>query len=169
MHNWLLIDWGDTLMRTFDYPGPMCSWPKVECLPGALDMMRSIKGRVGIALGTNAADSTEQEIQEALQQVGLDAFVERIFCFRSVGCKKASPPFFTHVLQQLEVRASQLVMVGDDFEQDVTAANAMGIKAVWFNARDLESRSGADFCTIHEFKELPLVLEDWGLLASGKP
>ena len=162
--NWLLFDWGDTLMRTFDYPGPMASWPKVEALPGALELLRSLQGQVGIALATNAKDSREDEIRAALALVGLESFVDRIFCFRSVGQKKSSPPFFTHVLEQLDLPVQQLIMVGNDFEEDVLAANAAGIKAVWFNARDQESRSGADFRTIHALTELPERLEEWGVL-----
>jgi HAD superfamily hydrolase (TIGR01509 family) len=167
VHNWVLFDWGDTLMRTFDYPGPMCSWPRVETLPGALSALRSLEGRAGLALATNAADSEEQEIRKALTMVGLDAYLPRVFCYRSVGHKKSSPPFFTHVMEQLRVAPQALVMVGDDFAQDVTAANAMGIKGVWLNARSQETRSGENFRTIHDLTELPRTLEQWGFLASG--
>ena len=168
MRDWVLFDWGDTLMRTLGYPGPMCTWPRVETLPGALDMMRTLDGRIGVALATNAADSQEQEIWKALALVGLDRYVERIFCFRSVGHKKSSPPFFSHVMSQLELPADRLVMVGDDFGQDVTAANAVGIKAVWFNEKTHESRNGREFRTIHHLAELPAPLTDWGFLATGK-
>ena len=169
MEKWVLLDWGDTLMRTFDYPGPMVSWPRVEALPGALETLRTLQGRIGIALATNAADSEEHEIRAALAMVGLDPFVERIFCFRSVGHKKASPPFFAHVRAQLELPAQRLLMVGDDFKQDVLAAKEAGIRSIWFNARTTDSRSDTEFCTIHEFAELPPKLETWGFLGPGHP
>lgn len=168
MH-WVLFDWGDTLMRTLDHPGPMCSWPRVDVVPGALALLSSLHGKVGIALATNAADSQEEEIRRALVRGGLSPFVDRIFCFRSVGSRKASPCFFAHIVAQLEVPASRLVMVGDDFEQDVTAAGTAGIKAVWFNERNHESRIGAEVQTIHALTELPQVLEAWGVLAAGTP
>jgi HAD superfamily hydrolase (TIGR01509 family) len=169
MMHWVLFDWGDTLMRTFAQPGPMCTWPEVEALRGATELLQSLHGRVGIALATNAADSREEEIRRALERAGLASWVDRIFCFHSVGHKKASPPFFAHVTAQLDLPADRLVMVGDDFEQDVQAASAAGIKAVWFNDRDHESRFGAGFRTIHALAELPKLLEDWGVLVPGKP
>jgi len=169
MTHWVLFDWGDTLMRTLDYPGPMCSWPKVEALPGVTELLRSLHGRVGIALATNAADSREEEIRRALELGGLGPFVDRIFCFRSVGHRKTSPAFFAHVMGQLALPASRLVMVGDDPEQDVRAARTAGIKAVWFNERNHESSVGEDVRTIHAFTELPQVLEDWGVIPTGKP
>lgn len=169
MRSWVLFDWGNTLMRTFDHPGPMCSWPKVEAMPGAQAMLAALQGRAGLALATNAADSQEHEIRKALAMGGLDPYLEHIFCFRSVGHKKASPPFFAHVRAQLELPAQGLLMVGDDFEQDVLAAKAAGIRSVWFNARNTDSRSGTEFCTIHGFHELPPRLATWGFLGPGYP
>lgn len=169
MHRWILFDWGDTLMRTLPYPGPMCTWPRVEALPGALEMLQALAGRAGIALATNAVDSVEQEIWKALARAGLDRQVERIFCFKSVGHKKASPAFFAHVMQELALCADHLVMVGDDFDQDVTAANAVGIQAVWFNERTPELRTGTSYRTVHQLSDLPALLDRWGVLDSGKP
>lgn len=164
MHNWILFDWGDTLMRTLDFPGPMCTWPRLETVPGALELLSAVHGRAGIALATNAADSQEPEIREALGRAGLAPFVERIFCFRTVGHRKSSPPFFAHVGQSLGLPPHRLLMVGDDFEQDVLAANAVGIKAVWFNEKGEEAKTGVDFHTIHRLGELPFLLERWGFL-----
>lgn len=164
MRPWILFDWGDTLMRTLAYPGPMSRWPRVEVIPGAAEALRELSDRAGIALATNAADSREDEIWTALALAGLDPFIDRIFCFRSVGHKKSSPPFFAHVMEQLGVPAGRLVMVGDDFEQDVTAANAVGIQAVWFNEKSHEAREGADHFTIHHLRDLPARLEARGIL-----
>jgi len=163
VRSWVLFDWGDTLMRVLDYPGPMRSWPKVEAIPGAWAALKSLEGRIGIALATNAADSQEWEIRDALGAVGLEGFVDRIYCFKSVGHRKSSPPFFAHVLKDLGLPAGQLVMVGDDFEQDVTAAIAMGMRAVWFNERTEEIRTGEGFQTVRALAELPDVLTAWGM------
>lgn len=168
MRPWILFDWGDTLMRTLEYPGPMCAWPEVEVIPGAAEALRELSGRAGIALATNAADSQEDEIWKALARGGLDPFIERIFCFKSVGHKKSSPPFFAHVMEQLGLPAAHLVMVGDDFEQDVTAANAVGIQAVWFNEKNHESREGADHFTIPRLRDLPARLEARGFLNDAR-
>jgi putative hydrolase of the HAD superfamily len=164
MRPWILFDWGDTLMRTLEYPGPMCAWPEVEVIPGTAEALRELSGRAGIALATNAADSQEDEIWKALARAGLDPFIDRIFCFKSVGHKKSSPPFFAHVMEQLGLPAARLVMVGDDFEQDVTAANAVGIQAVWFNEKSHESREEAGHFTIHHLRDLPGQLDARGFL-----
>ena len=45
-------------------------------------------------------------------------------------------------------------MVGDSFEKDVLAANAVGIFAVWFNPRSEETRQGGMHNTVHSMPEL---------------
>ena len=45
-------------------------------------------------------------------------------------------------------------MVGDGFEKDVLAANAVGIFAVWFNPRLDEDRTGELHVTVHSMQEL---------------
>jgi putative hydrolase of the HAD superfamily len=77
--SWLLFDWGDTLMR--DDPsaeGPMVSWPKVEIVPGAIEVLTSLKPSWGLAMATNADASDESQIWAALKRVDLDRLIEKI-------------------------------------------------------------------------------------------
>jgi len=165
MNAWVLFDWGDTLMRVFpNYRGKMKDWPKVEEIPGARKALHSLHGRIGIALATNAADSEEEDIRKALERADLGSFVKRIYAFRSVCARKSSPEFFAHVLQDLHVSPDHLVMVGDDFAEDVEPAMAAGLRAVWFNFRDQEVRTGHNLATLHHLDHLPAVLHAWGLL-----
>ena len=87
----LLFDWGDTLIRVFpQYPGPMSTWPRVEAMPQAVEVLASLQPASTLCLATNAADSTEVEIRAALARVGLDACLERIFAIARLATK--NPP-----------------------------------------------------------------------------
>jgi len=46
------------------------------------------------------------------------------------------------------------LMVGDGFEKDIQAADAVGIFAVWFNPRSEETRTGELHVTVHSMREL---------------
>lgn len=165
MKTWVLFDWGNTLMRVFPaYKGKMKDWPKVEEMPGARKALHALHGKVGIALATNAADSEEADIREALGRVDLDSFVKRIFCYKAVGAKKSTPEFFEAVLSALHATPAQVVMVGDDPREDVEAARAAGMRVVWFNPRTSETRVAEHLTTIHHLEALPAVLMGWGLL-----
>lgn len=165
MKTWVLFDWGDTLMKTFPaYRGAMKTWPKVEEMPGARKALHALHGKVGLGLATNAEDSLEADIREALVRVDLDAFMKRIFCFRSLGLRKSDPGYFPRVLQELRVDAAHVVMVGDDLREDVEAARNAGLHAVWFNARTQDTRVGHNLTTVHHLEALPGVLMGWGFL-----
>ncbi len=165
MNAWVLFDWGDTLMRVFpQYKGRMKDWPRVEEIPGARKALHALHGRIGIALATNAADSEEADIRKALERADLGSFVKRVYCQKTVCAKKSSPEFFAHVVKDLHAPADHLVMVGDDYAEDVEAALAAGLRAVWFNARGEEVRTGHNLATLHRLDHLPALLGAWGLL-----
>ncbi len=165
MNAWALFDWGDTLMRVFpEFRGKMKDWPRVEEMPGARRALHALHGRIGIALATNARDSEEEDIRKALERADLASFVKRIYGYRTVGAPKSSPEFFAHVLEGLHAPADHVVMVGDDFAEDVEAALAAGLRAVWFNTRSQEVRTGHNLATLHHLDHLPALLHTWGLL-----
>lgn len=89
-----LFDWGDTLMVNFpDQSGKMCDWPIVEPIDGALETLEYLSKHYRVYIATNAADSSEQEIQQAFSRVGLDKFISGYFCKANLGVDKASPDF----------------------------------------------------------------------------
>ena len=158
----ILFDWGDTLMRDFkEFHVPMKDWPHVEAIPGAAEILSSLHADWSLAIATNADISTEADIRAALNRVKLDKWVGKIYCFKNIGHAKPSLEFYQFILHDLDLPLKSIFMVGDNFEADVLGANRCGIRAVWFNARDMESRSSEMVKTIHHLKELPSILVQW--------
>jgi putative hydrolase of the HAD superfamily len=155
----ILFDWGDTLMRDFkEFSGPMKGWPMVEAVPGAAEMLAALHPDWILAVATNADVSDEADIREALQRVDLDRWLDRIYCFKTIGHRKPSLEFFSYILDDLGLSPDQVVMVGDNYEADVLGANASGVQAVWFNERDEVNRQGKLVKTIHTLSELEACL-----------
>jgi HAD superfamily hydrolase (TIGR01509 family) len=151
----LLLDWGNTVMR--DYPaftGPMYRWPRVELIPAVAEALTGIRERWRVGLATNAADSREWEIRAALRRAEIETLFDRVYCFHGIGHRKPSPEFFATILADLDIGASEAVMVGDDFESDILGANQAGLRAIWFNERTTENRSGTMYRTMHGFQSL---------------
>ncbi len=151
----ILFDWGDTVMK--DDPTsttPMVEWTIVEAVPGidsVLEYLRSSGRR--IILATSASISDESQIRAALARKNLDQYFSRIYCFKNTGLSKGEA-FYRHILKNLSIRASDVLMVGDTFEKDVLAANQVGIFAVWFNPRSDENRAGELHITAHAMGDL---------------
>lgn len=155
----LLFDWGDTLMRVFpSSSGPMCAWPQLEAMPGAADCLAALQPRFRLALATNAADSTESQIWQALNRGGLSQFLSEVYCAQRLGCKKPSPQFFGYILRGLKISADQALLIGDDFQADVLGANQCGIRALWYNPLNTETRRSALYDTLHDLRDLPGLL-----------
>ncbi len=162
----LLLDWGDTVMRVFpEYAGPMSAWPRVEAVEGIVEVLETLHSDWTIALATNAADSEEGEIRSALARAGLDQLFDRVYCYRGIGHRKSAPEYLEQVLADLGIDPNRVVMVGDDFEADVLAANRSGIRAVWFNERGTDDEMSSMHRTIHDLRELAACLRtlgEWG-------
>jgi FMN phosphatase YigB (HAD superfamily) len=63
------------------------------------------------------------------------------------------------MLSDLGISANEALMVGDSFEKDIQAANAVGLFAVWFNPKSAETRKGALYVTVHSMQELRTFFE----------
>ena len=152
----LLFDWGDTLMRDFkDCTGPMKDWPRVEPIPGAVELLTTLHPVWILAIATNADDSGEADICAALQRANLDQYLDKVYCFKKIGHKKPSVEFFHYILEDLQLALRSIFMVGDNFETDVVGANRSGLRAVWFNEHSLEVRENAMQRTVHALGMLP--------------
>jgi len=156
----VLFDWGDTVMR--DYPEitlPMIEWDKVEVIEGIADVLEYLRssGR-RIVLATSANISDESQIRGALARGGLAEYFSNIYCFKNTHLPKGET-FYRHILSDLDIPAYEALMVGDHFEKDVQAANAVGIFAVWFNPRSDETRKSEMHATVHSMSELIMFFE----------
>jgi FMN phosphatase YigB (HAD superfamily) len=151
----VLFDWGDTVMR--DYPertNPMVEWETVEVVDGIADVLAylHLTGRQ-IVLATSAAISDEQQIRGALRRGGLDQYFSRIYCFKNTNLPKGEE-FYRYILEDLQLSASNMLMVGDGFEKDIQIPNALGMFAIWFNPKSVAVRRNEIHFTIHSMGQL---------------
>lgn len=115
--------------------GPMCDWPKVEVVEGAFDCLKHLSKNAQCHLATNAEDSTEIQIRQALQKAGLSDYIQQIFCRENLGVGKTEPEYFQKIIEKLNTPAKQIMMTGDSLDKDVYPALNVGLKAVWFNPK----------------------------------
>ncbi len=178
------LDWGDTVMKVFPYDGPMSTWPEVEAVGGVREALAALtRPGVGgaaagnppagfrVALLTNAGESTEAQVWEALARVGLDGYFEAVVLSREVGVPKTQPAFYEKALAILEktlalpgLRPEEAVMIGDNYENDVVAAKGAGLKAVWFAPRTSASGRPAGPAPVPPGEAHDAILRDMRLM-----
>ncbi|MBV5331875.1 HAD family hydrolase, partial [bacterium] len=88
-----------------------------------------------------------------LARAGLDSYFSRVYCFKNTHLLKGEA-FYRHILEDLNLTALDVLMVGDSFEKDVQIPNTLGIFAVWFNQRSGESRNNELHTTVHSMTDL---------------
>jgi len=157
----VLFDWGDTLMsEAGPLDIPMADWLEVRCIDDASEVLSLLSKCYRIGIATNATVSKKRDVVRALERVGLNMFIDEIFCFTELGHKKSEPEFWDLVLTRLGARKDELVMIGDSLEQDVLGPMRVGIRGIWFNWKQ-ESFSGPlSVPSVRSLREVPVAIED---------
>ena len=129
--------------------------------PNLIRMLQDLK-KEGFHLGmiTNGRGQFQLDNMRAL---GIESFFDTILISEWEGMKKPDPTIFKKALQALNVLPDECIFVGDHPENDVKAAQAVGMRAVW--KRDEQwNHAPADFI-IDDLQEIPSTL---GNLSKGK-
>lgn len=132
----LLTDFGVPFDEAFiDWLELEYTRPEVEgarAIPGMPQLVRSLAGHVklGVASNTRSHALTEQLIAK----LGLSTLIDPLVTSVSAGYRKPSRHVFRAVLDRWDLPESEVVMIGDSRRKDVAAAQALGMKGVWFRA-----------------------------------
>ncbi|PKO15416.1 MAG: hypothetical protein CVU39_10905 [Chloroflexi bacterium HGW-Chloroflexi-10] len=159
----LVFDWGDTLM--IDDPhstSKMVDWPQVHAVEGAAEMLATLKPTYRIALATNAAASTREEVRAALARVGLDTFIDIIFTRHELGAGKPAPQFYQNIQLLLNAAPHELMMIGDSYQRDILPAWRAGWHTFWYNPNQLTAPAHTPVHTLETAKlsGVPAALEN---------
>jgi putative hydrolase of the HAD superfamily len=129
---------------------------KNHCVPfpnliSTLDKLKSRDIRLGMI--TNGRGQFQLDNIKAL---GIGKYFDTILISEWEGIKKPDPEIFKRALNQLNVSAQQSIFVGDHPENDVKAAQNVGMKGVWKKDPQWESIE-ADYI-VDDLAELLLFL-----------
>lgn len=126
---------------------------RVEFFPDVLPGLASLKaGYEMYSISNGNAD---------IEKVGLAHIFSRHFSAISVGAAKPDPRIYEAAIAAAGVQPHEVLHVGDDAEQDVAAAAAVGMKTVWANYGDRlwpDNLARADG-EIGAFAELPALVQ----------
>lgn len=99
-------------------------------VPGAVALLRDLKGRVGVGIVTN---NHTAEQQEKLAALGLTEWIDFMVTSEAAGVAKPDPAIFRPALRAAGVSPDQATMVGDSWAADIVGARAAGLSAVWLH------------------------------------
>ncbi|WJD50841.1 MULTISPECIES: pyrimidine 5'-nucleotidase [unclassified Enterobacter] len=101
-------------------------------LPGALSLLKSLKGKAKLGIITNGFTAL-QEIR--LERTGLRDYFDLLVISEQIGVAKPHPKIFDYALAQAGNPARERVlMVGDTAESDILGGMNAGLSTCWLNA-----------------------------------
>lgn len=104
---------------------------KNHCVPfpNLIPTLEKLKSRdIKLGMITNGRGQFQHDNIKAL---GIEKYFDTILISEWEGIKKPDPEIFKRALEQLNVSAHQSIFVGDHPENDVKAAQNVGMKGVW--------------------------------------
>ncbi|AHG03505.1 hydrolase [Halobacterium sp. DL1] len=126
---------------------------EMELFDGVVETLESLQASgVDVAIVSNL--TTRIQLKK-IERLGIEEHVDLVVTSEETGREKPSSVMFTLPIAQLDVRSSEVVMVGDSPTADIAGANALGLTTVLFNsdATDLDEHQRPDH-RIEEFGEL---------------
>ncbi|MGH9065107.1 MAG: HAD family hydrolase [Acidimicrobiales bacterium] len=130
-------------------------------IDGAAEAVRACAGRYRLGLLTNGPPDIQRL---KLDQSGLAGYFAAVVISGEAGVGKPSPEAFRLVLDALEVRAEETVMVGDSWERDVKGALGAGIRPVWIAGDRPVPGSSPDVAAIPSIATLGAALDAWAVV-----
>lgn len=133
----------------------------IEVYEGVYSALKLIRD-AGIKTAIVSDGGLSLRIRKA-QQAGLLPYVDDLFASEEVIFEKPFSAIFTLALSRLGVEASQTVMIGNNYKNDIQGAQLVGITAGLFDPKEdghVEGQDGtivADFI-FHDYKKLPKIL-----------
>lgn len=81
------------------------------------------------------SDLTSHIQHRKILKLGLEEYVDVLVTSEEVGVEKPCAAMFEAVIDKLNAKAEELIMVGDSPERDITGSEAVGIKALIYGSK----------------------------------
>ncbi|MFC3478861.1 HAD family hydrolase [Halobacterium litoreum] len=128
---------------------------EMELFDGVIETLETLQDAgLDVAIVTNLTTRIQMK---KIEHLGIEEHLDLVLTSEETGREKPSSVMFTLPMAQLNVRPSEVAMVGDSVSADVEGGNALGLTTVLFNndADGLEGRERPD----HQIQEFANVRE----------
>ena len=103
---------------------------KKQLFPFAIKTLNYLKDQYSLHIITNGFEEV-QHIK--LENCGLIKYFNHIITSEKVGVKKPNREIFEYALEQANTNPKESIMIGDDLQVDIIAAQDLKIKGIYFN------------------------------------
>ncbi|SNR14416.1 HAD family hydrolase [Tenacibaculum jejuense] len=95
-----------------------------------LIILKRLKEQCKIVIGTNGGIQNQTN---KLKATGILPYVDHVYISEHIGCKKPNPNFYKHIQNDLNCLSSEIMMIGDHYNQDFLVPKKLGWKSIWLS------------------------------------
>lgn len=100
----------------------------IEPFDGVYKLLEKYKNKICLV-----TDLTAHIQYRKIKKLKLDEYCDTIVTSEEAGKEKPHPYMFLLALQKLNLKASEVCMIGDSFKKDILGAESLNIDTIWFN------------------------------------
>ena len=128
----------DLVKRSFTLE--ICSWIVFQGVQEMLEQIRSL----GLKMGLLSNARSDWAVREIVERLNLTKYFDAIVTSAAVGFRKPRPEPFQRILKLLGLDTSEVVMIGNSMEADISGAGSLGIRTIRVMFDDSADEDGAD-------------------------
>ena len=133
-------------------------------MDGALDFLKKLRENIRDSRVYIVTNGVQENAEGRMRSTGLDRFIDGMFVSETLGATKPSAEYFGIVLNTINERREDCIVIGDSLTSDMLGAKNAGLTSCWFMPEgDIEKAMmeyDIDYCAA-SFDELYDVLERW--------
>ena len=118
---------------------------------GVYDFLKKFEGKVCII-----TDLTAEIQYRKIKKLKLTNLIDFIVTSEEAGIEKPSRNIFELALKKINLKKSEICMIGDNYEKDIVGGLNLGIKSFWFNlkAENIVENDNQNINKINSYKTL---------------
>ena len=126
-----------------------------ELVPGAEDLLKYLSSKYKVGILSNGFKGIQQQ---KLKSAGVDGYIDLYVLSDEVGVTKPLRGIFDCALKCWNTTAENTVMIGDNYDADISGAHNAGWKTIFFNRKGAVVENFVADATVDELEEIKGIL-----------
>jgi len=93
-------------------------------------------------------------VYKLLELYDITSYFNYIFISVEIGWRKPSPHAFNFAIEKLNIRTSEAVFIGDDYDRDILGASGSNIDSILINLNKKNEQFNPALASVYEFEQI---------------
>ena len=97
---------------------------------GVSERMPDLAQKYKCIVVSNAVESNAELMKKAFERIGMEQYFHLFVTSKELGAKKPEQAFFVNALNTAGADASEVAMIGNDYDKDIVPAHDIGMMTI---------------------------------------